>query len=223
MQTKFLFSEENAKKAADEIVDRFCSTSDETNTELDYEIKQGRMVQTGDPNLYFKFNIEKEKVLSEYIEFFKDTISETIYKEESEWISMIKQFILSRIDEIRNAIRTRLLKNAMEELIPLKSIEIKNLDFTPFAKDNILLVIEKEVKNEDVSFASIRDDLLATQEETGKMLNEIITQRKLEGDNRYFNIKSAYAKYYVSEIELSLLVDFSLTPKEDFIKLMSKK
>ena len=39
MSCIFDFSEKNAELAANEIVDRLCSTISHSNTELDYEIK----------------------------------------------------------------------------------------------------------------------------------------------------------------------------------------
>ncbi len=213
----FDFSKKNAELAANEIVDRLCSTISHSNTELDYEIKQGTMVQTGSPNLFFKFNVdEKENVLKSYLNFFEKTDKEEIYKEEIEWNKKVRDFILQRIDDVRNAIRKNLLQNVMKELVPLKSIEVKNLDMTPSRDCGFMIVIQKVVKNDSSYDQSVREDIFNTYTETGMAVEDIVKMRKEQNDHRYTNIVSATKKEYISEIELSLLVDFSFTPKEEF-------
>lgn len=232
-----IFTQGNAEVVASCLVEHLCKNAGPTTVDYDYQISAGKMVdEGGDSNTTYKFDAEKGSLLREIIDTLypeeADDRSEEDYAEETKWLNSIIEIINTKyIDLIRDAIRSKVFKNVQPELVPMNPFVLNNLEFSSVPEADFLIVVQRAVPKDQIGMAQsnqagsipINQELFNLHIQTGLSFDEIIAQKKAEGDPRYTTVCGATKRKYLYNVEMLFYVDYSLTPQEEFIRLLKLK
>ena len=234
LDNSHLFTEINAKTLAEYLVDHFCKNAAPSTVDYDYQISGGKMLDEGDDaNTTYKFDAESGTFLKEVIDAISsDDRSEEDYNNETKWLQTIVDIINQNyIDQIRNALRSKVFKNVQPELVPMSPFILKDLEFNPITETDFLVVVQRMIPKDQLEKPQARlpgsvpvnQELFDIHIQTGLPLDEIVARKKAEGDPRYTSVHGAQKKKYIYNVEMLFYVDYSLTPQEEFIRLMKTK
>ena len=219
---KDVFSdEENAKKACLEILEKIKNCKKE---ELDYDFMlsmsrtDGTTIQqnTTDPNVSINFDAsDPDSVLYKIktTEFSRD-----VNDEELNYIAAYHAYICETLfknhrKEVEDLLRYRIFKS---NDVPLELNAVAFFDIADLrscAQDDFFsLIVEKDVpeslvKNpEYMSVSGVSPELIKINRSTGKDFNQIILDKKKEGDPAYKYVKCAYRKRIEWEGQIKFVV-----------------
>lgn len=229
-----LMTENTAKEIAQYIAEHFMLHASTESVDYEYDIHQGKMIDTGDYNTTYKFDVDAETLLGKIINNMKsqDDISQEYINQENKWRqAIIDNINQNHIHTFRETLRSRILKNIQPELVKLEKFEIREIDINPRPDVDFLIVVQRmRPSNENLSppatespSQTVSQELLDIHVSTGKSFEEIIAEKKNQKDSRYANVYGAYKRKYIYDIELSIFVDYSLTPQDEFVKLLKEK
>jgi len=239
---KSLLSLKNAKECAKYISQRFLSGNEIDKKEaLDYEYDMHEGNMTIDENnirknTVYQFDSEKDTLTNNIIEaFYHDSkenmpTKEDFDKLDSFLIKVSEILEKKHSDEIRQAIRKRVLNNSSEELVPLKNIKICSVEFSNPPYDynivvNKMVPVKKEVLSKAKKASDIFDknnkeesvakDLMEAHTKTGRDLDFIIAQKKAMGDERYRYVVGAKKEKNYYKCCVNIWCDYSVVNSKE--------
>jgi len=224
-----LFSKANAKKAAEDIIDNFRDVNDEENSkvvEYDFKWNHGTLI-SDDVNTWFKFDTEKGTLLHKMMELLCDPEvepTEANIQLFDEFRDHLKKYLEKDYKDLfLSKLRDQVLK-LPANVVPLKSMEIKEIEITDKPDVDYTLVVEKNA-SESFNPGTFSYDILQEMQKTGEEPQEVVDRKVKENggmenrDNMWAYIERAYKRKYLYEVQIDLYVDYSLA-KESPIEIM---
>ena len=165
---------------------------------------------------------DSKEQMEKLIKSFEEKDKETIEK----FLMSIKSHLeKTYLDDFRKVIRAKVLNGSEEAIFPLDNIEVVNIEIGEKPQHDYVIVVQKNSPKEMVESGdskkdeeTVAQDLMKTHSETGRDLNDIISQRKEEEDKRYDYVSGAYKKQYWFDCHLELCVDYSLGEMPEEVK-----
>lgn len=235
---KSIMTPESAEQVADFMVNHLLencdSKSDAQVFDYDYQISQGKMLDSGDANTTYRFDTPEECTLRRIIEIMgaMEELPQDELDHETEWKEMVIRRINEyHIDKIKETVRSKIFKNIQTELVRMTPFELQEIEINPKPDHDFLIVVQRMMKQDQAMQTQdrpagqkpVNQELLEIHVDTGLPLDEIIARKKDEGDQRYASVVGAYKRKYLYDVEMLFFVDYSLTPQEEFLAMMKAK
>lgn len=217
---KKLFTAENAKLVAEEVLDAFEDVNDEAGKKVvDYDFRwsQGQFISP-EVNTTFKFDTEKGTLLNKMMILLCDPDSEpTVENIETfdDFRNKVKYYLENDYKDLfLGKIRDQVLK-LPANVVPLENMQVKEFEITDTPDVDYTLVVEK---NASQSFTPglFAKEITEIAMDTGEEPMEIVNRKREENggmdnpDNMWAYIENAYKRKYLYEVQLDLFVDYSL-------------
>lgn len=168
-------------------------SSAENNTSFQCDSEEGTLLRKI-VNLLDNEDLEPNKEIIEKFDLFLKTVCDLLEnKYRQEFTRKIRKIIFK--DEIP------------EDVMPISVIKVKDF-YIEKPEVDCLFVIEKMVKKDSVP-QSVSKEIFDFYVETKRDPNELVKQRKEQGDPKYLSITNVRREKYWYELNLSLYVDYS--------------
>lgn len=229
-------TEELATNVILEIVNKLYQL-DDNNVEFDFEVKQGNMQSStndmqGNTTMFFDItedtpSLYQLKKIVDNEEFDSEEYSNII----AAFIqSIVNNLVDNHMTDIRTNVRRLVMKDSDDELFPLKYIKIKYIDIIdasdlPLSVTNMIGVnkLPLDPSDEGTSSGQVGPELINLVEKTGKDVNQIIKEKKEEGDLKYKYVLDAQWIKYLYEFYLIMDVDYAPIPKEEYEAILEER
>jgi len=224
------FTDENVIKCAEEIVVAFETKSTQENLEVDFSINNGKMSGSLDiSNTGFKFDTSEGELLHE----IRSVLTQS-FREESADIDKdaadILDFQTRVCEELGKDIYNKRLAdvlrseqsglNAPEWLIPIPEICFQSFELSSDDEGGYMLRV---LKGAGSTSESVAPELIEIHQETGTPFNDIIAQKKSEGDLRYEHVDAADWVRYIFDVHLDFAADYSPCEKTEDVERKIKE
>jgi len=243
-----LLTDENVENVAKYIADKFMAATPETRdsenefVDIDFDLNKGEM-KSLPTNTRFFVDAEEDSVLYDIVHAFytddKDSLptddQEELLKELGADFDRLEVFIEKIKDKLENefknsiieAVRKNLLEDVDSRLMPMDSIEIKDLFLSnPVFPYTLKILkgrtIEEMEDKKSGDKGSIAQDLLNKHLDTKKSFEEIIATEKAMGNDRYryvFGVEKIKSEY---NCHLYMWIDYSLAQQEKVKEIVER-
>jgi len=207
-------SQKNVEKIALEILNRICEgNTDDNCLDYDFELNQGNM-KSDNVNTNFKFDIRKKSILDkvQQILYTEENITEENTQHIIDFLKNIKDVLNKKYkSKLSEAIRQTILGGADKKAFPLDDIEVVNIEIGSKPEVDYVLVIQKMTPKYGQT-PRVNENLIQEHEKTGKPLEEIIQEKKEQGDERYKYVTGAYKRKWFFDCQVDIFVNYSLSP-----------
>lgn len=210
---KDLFKKSNAKKIALESIENFKKNANSFNIEVEFDIKNGKMV-SGTSNTCYFFNSSEGSFSRNFIKALHEVeLTTEITNQIETFQKKIKSLMENLIDdEFKDVLRKGALGDAEKFLFPLNTIKVVNFEINPSfnieCDGGYVLQINRMAPKGYVFNKSIANELIQLKIQTGKDFDDLIKEKK-EVDPEYAYVSGYTKRYYDGEFSFKLWVDYS--------------
>jgi len=224
---KYLKDEDTIIKLADDIIEAFRTKMNQDTIDYSFDIAKGTgKIKVVEPNTFFNFDTEDGSTLEEFKKaLFCDDLAGLTQNQENMLVEDVSEFLkevsAAIIDKHKQEVRDNIRKNIMPDSrpkdFPFEKIFITSIDIADWSSipepQKYLLRIGKEPG------AFIRTDVIINyiqnrQEETGKSVEEIFKEEKIEKNPLFTQITDIeQGDKYLYDINVTMFVDYSLAEK----------
>lgn len=212
----------SALEVARYVVQKLDREADDETLEYDFHVTHGEMhvdPQYAERNVWFKFDTKKKDA----IHYVKRSMYEADCNvAELEYIDSFMQKVCRAIERNHATAVEAVLRRVMfkGKPMPIKLERCTMMEVIDFSQvrpeENYQLLVHKDVPKSVLDAgevgASVSAELFDINIRTGKGFNEIIRQKKAEGNPNYAYVTCAETKKMLWECQLDMYVNFSLPP-----------
>lgn len=178
---------------------------------IDFHLKEGKMHCSKPWNTQFQLDADNLAVSKSVIEMMSS--SEEPSKEEilhfEKWREDLSVSIQSLLgEEFRSHVRSLVFEMNDKELFPMTTIRVVDSEITSRPENDKVLVVRKDAPQGEYT-PPVTLELLKEFEESGKDVNEIISDKKKNGDSKYKWVTSASWRKHFYDITISMMIDYS--------------
>ena len=215
INVQYFFSELLKKSVANEIVNEILKPDfDREAVNVDFHIKEGKMSCSKPWNTQIQFDADNspycQKVLK-YLSEAEDPSKDDIAFFELWRISLNYSIENIITDKFKTQVMNLVFRENSEELDPISRFKVIDVDITNRPENDRVLVVKKEAP-QGLQTSPITAELMLEVESTGRDINDIIAEKKKNGDSRYKWVTSATWRKHFYDITVSLMVDYLPQP-----------
>jgi hypothetical protein len=206
-----------AYEVARYVVQKMDREADQDTLEYDFQVTGGEMVvdpALAERNTWFKFDTAKDTLLNDVKRAMYEAECTTDELQHIErWNQKVCRFVEGVFtDDVCRILRREMFRN---QPVPMKLMRATNFEIIDFSslppEDNLAIYIEKDVPQsvfEDYGAGQVSHELFQIHAETGKGFNQIIREKKAEGDPDYQYVKAAHTRKMLWECQIDFLVNY---------------
>lgn len=216
MELSELLTKETAEIVAQHIV--YCAEPSDGETvsfDCDFKLNQGQFL-TEDINTWLKFDL-KDRFFCQELKDIQQELIKSELKEEYDaydtWTRLVSTLLETKYKtKLVDKIRKNLLSNTTKELMPMNSIEVKTIELDELPVNDKTMKINKMSPKGHMS-SPVSEEIFNLMNETGKSAEQIIEEKKDEGNPDYKYITGVNFTKTFFEVSIEMWVDYSLNPE----------
>lgn len=217
MELAKLLTKETADIVAKHIVNSavYIQDSEVVSFDCDFKLNKGNLV-SDNVNTWLKFDL-KDDFYCEEIKLIQKALADSDVPEEFQafdtWSNLVAKLIETKHkNKLADKIRQHLLGGVPKEGFPLKDIKIKYIDIDEVPTHDKTMKIDKMVPKEGYVSQPVSEEIFELMDKTGKTAEQIIEDKKAEGDPNYQCITGVTFSKGFYEVSIDLWVDYTPDP-----------
>lgn len=211
-----LLTKDTAEAVAKHIVNSavYIKDNDSVDFDCDFKINKGVLV-SDEVNTWLKFDLKDTFYCEELKQIQKELVESDVleeYQAFDTWTGLVAAFIENKHkDKLADKIRQHLLGGVPKKDFPLNEIKVKFIELDDVPTHDSRMRIDKMVPEGHIS-QPVSEEIFELMDETGKSAEEIIEEKKAEGNPNYKYITGVTFTKEFYEVSVDLWVDYSPDP-----------
>ena len=214
-----VFSDKTQDSCVEEIISTLKNDNlPQSSFKVDFHLSKGKMLCIEDHNTVLSFDTKSNTVLKNVLNYICEV--ENVGEGDIEKFNNFKDGIISRLNSnsnketLKGILREKVFKGASEDIIPISTLEVRDIEISDLPDVDYVLVIKK-MAPVNYQLSSISDDLFKEHYDTSEDFNEIIQRKKDSGDEKYKYIDSVEKRKTFFEVTIPIFADYSaVAPRE---------
>ena len=209
-----IFSEKNQELCVEEILSTLKNDDlPQASFKVDFNLSKGRMIAEDSHNTVLSFDTKVDTSLRSVLNYICDV--EEVTDKDIKIFDTFRHGIVKKLnneesrDRIRDIIRDKIFKDTPEELVPIDTLNVMDIEISDLPEVDYVLVVKK-MAPPNYQGASISDDLFKERYESGEDFNDIVKRKKESGDKRYEYVEGVEERKTFFEITIPIYADYSL-------------
>jgi len=208
-----LLTKDTADAVAKHIVNSavYIKDNDSVDFDCDFKINKGVLV-SDEVNTWLKFDLKDTFYCEEIKKIQQELVASEVaeeYEAFDTWTRLVATLIENKHkDKLADRIRQHLLGGVPREGFPLNDIKVRFIEIDDVPAHDSRMRIDKMAPEGYIS-QPVSEEIFELMDETGKSAEEIIEEKKAEGNPNYKYITGVTFTKEFYEVSIDLWVDYS--------------